>query len=41
MQPNGKGNEGPETQHNGQRKRKAIVNKSLHRKLYIKENEGH
>jgi ribosomal protein S6E (S10) len=34
-----KGNEGHTTQHNGQRKR--IVNKTLHRKLYIKENEGH
>ena len=28
-----KGNEGHATQHNGQRKRKTIVNKTLHRKL--------
>ena len=41
MQHSGKGNEGHATQHNGQRKRKTIANKTLHRKLYIKENEGH
>ena len=28
-----KGNEGQATQHNGQQKRKTIVNKTLHRKL--------